>query len=59
MSVSRRFRLKVSAIPIALSFSFTACLVADPGDYQRSDLTSTTGDSPVGNSTMEDGHVHP
>ena len=57
--MSRRLRLKVSAIPIALAFSFTACLVADPNDYQRSDLTSTTGDSPIGNSTMEDGHVHP
>ena len=57
--MSRRFRLKVSAIPVALAFSFTACLVADPGDYTRSDLTSTTGSSPVDNSTMEDGHVHP
>ena len=57
--MSRRCRLTVSAIPIALAFSFTACLVADPGDYQRSDLTSTNGDSPVDNSTMEDGHVHP
>ena len=57
--MSRRFRLKVSAIPIALAFSFPACLVADPGDYQRSDLTSTTVDSRVGYSTMEDGHVHP
>lgn len=57
--MTRRFRLKVSAIPIALAFSFTACLVADPGDYQQGNLTSTTGDPPVGNSTMEDGHVHP
>lgn len=55
----RRWRLTVAAIPLALAFSFTACLVADPGDYQRSDLTSTTGDRPVGNSTTEDGHVHP
>lgn len=57
--MTKRFRLKVSAIPIALAFSFSACLVADPSDYPRSDLTSTTGDSPVGNSTVEDGHVHP
>lgn len=57
--MSRRFRLQVSAIPMALAFSFTACLVADPGDYQRSDTTSTTGDPSVGNPTMEDGHVHP
>ena len=59
MFLSRRFRLKVSTIALALSFSFTACLVADPGDYQRSDPTSTTGDPRVGNSTMKDGHVHP
>lgn len=59
MSLSKRFRLTVAAIPIALAPTFTACLVADPGDYQRSDLTSTTGDSRVGNSKMEDGHVHP
>ena len=57
--MSRRCRLTVSAIPIALAFSLTACLVADPGDYQRSDLTSTTRSSLVGNSTMEEGHVHP
>jgi hypothetical protein len=57
--MSRRFLLKVSAIPIALAFSFTACLVADPGDYQRGDTTSTTGEPSVGNPTMEDGHVHP
>jgi hypothetical protein len=57
VSLSRRLRLKVSAIPIALAFTFTACLVADPGDYQHGDLTSTTGDSP--NSTVEDGYVQP
>lgn len=57
--MSRRWRLTVSAISIALAFQFTACHVADPADYQRSDLTSTTGDPPVGNSTTEDGYVHP
>jgi hypothetical protein len=59
VSLSTRSRLTAPAITIALALSFTACLVADPGDYQRSDLTSTTGDPPVGNSTTEDGHVHP
>ena len=49
MSLSTRSRLTAPANFIALALSFTACLVADPGDYQRSNLTSTTGDPPVGN----------
>jgi hypothetical protein len=57
--MNKRIRLTVCVTAIALAFSFTGCLVANPGDYQRSDRTSTTSDSPVGNSTMEDGHVHP
>ena len=57
--MNSRFRLRVSAIVVALAFSFTACLVADPGDYQRSETTSTTGDPSVGNPTTENVHVHP
>lgn len=58
-AMRRRCKLKVSAIPIALAFSFTACLVADPGDYQRSDVTPATGDPPVASSTVTVAYARP